>query len=96
MEKKEMTIWATILAVISGGGIGGTLAGYEAVKNHIYEIGDERWVTIASQNLKSKWELEDELSEIDRQIAKHVQRGEDVTDLLVRKAVLEERLRQVE
>lgn len=92
METKTVTIWTAITTAILGTGGAG---GYVAV-DKVYEVLDERYVTIAAQNLETKWRIQDELTELDREINRRVQQGEDVNDLLVRKAVLQERLKQLE
>ena len=84
-EAKQMSVYALIAALISGGGGYGS---YE-VFNFLVEQGDDRWVTIASQNQELMFDIEDELGEIQRRIDK----GEETVDDLIRKAVLEERLR---
>ena len=55
------------------------------------ELGDQRWVTVASQNLELRFKTEDELAHIQRKIDK----GIDTEGDRIRKAVLEERLRQL-
>ncbi len=88
-EKNDMGIWRTIV-LLAGGGGGYTT--YDLIKEHAISEGNKIWVTLASQNLETRFNIEDELAEIQRKIDK----GEETTGDLIRKAVLEERLKQLE
>lgn len=83
-----MGMWAVIFSLFSGGG-GYTV--FEVTTTYLIEQGDERWVTIASQNKKLMFEIEDRLRKINRKI----KNGTATQDDMVDKAVFEERLRQL-
>ena len=78
------TAIAAIIAALSGGG------GYAAYEGLIIVL-DQRYVTISSQNKELKFAIEDEIAEIQRRIDK----GAENEDDRIRKAVLEERLKQL-
>ena len=83
---KKVTI-GTLLALVLGSG------GYISVAgNPLYDILDDRYVTIAAQNIELQFNIEDELAQIQR----HIDNGTVTNDELVRKAVLEERLKRLE
>ena len=83
---KKVTI-GTLLALVLGSG------GYISVAgNPLYDILDDRYVTIAAQNIKLQLNIEDELAQIQR----HIDNGTVTNDELIRKAVLEERLKRLE
>ena len=84
-----MTIYAAVLALVTGSG---GWASFAAIHEYALEQGDQRWVTIASQNLQLEYDIEDELVDIQRKI----DNGKASTEDLIRKAVLEERLKQLE
>jgi hypothetical protein len=88
-DKKQMTLYAAILALVTGSG---GWASFAVIQEYALKQGDERWVTISSQNLELEYEIEDELSDIQNKI----DRGEATTENLIRKAVLQERLKQLE
>ena len=87
-DKKTM-YW--ILAVLGLGGSGT----FVATTNPLYQVLDQRYVTqdahLALESLKIEFDIRDELAEIQRRIDK----GEETTGDLIRKAVLEDRLRRV-
>jgi hypothetical protein len=83
-DKKKMGIWAAIIALVSGGG------GY-ATMDAALELGDQRWVTISSQNLELRFDTEDELAQIQRRI----ENGTDTEYDRIRRAVLQERLKRL-
>ena len=60
----DKKMWASIVAIIAFLSGGSGLAVYNAVTY----LGDQRWVTIASQNKELKFAIEDELSEIQHKI----------------------------
>ncbi len=80
---RNISIGAVIAALSGGGGV----YGFDALLN----MGDHRWVTIASQNVQVKFDIEDEIAQIKRWIIN----GTASPDDLVRKAVLEDRLRRL-
>ena len=83
---KKVTI-GTVLLVLLGGG------GYISInKNPVYDILDDRYWTIAAQNIEIEFAIEDELAQIQR----HIDNGTVTNDELIRKAVLEERLKRLE
>jgi hypothetical protein len=86
-SKGDKKMWTTILAIVAFLSGGSGLAVYEAV---IY-LGDQRWVTITSQNKALKFEIEDELADIQAKIEMGTATERD----RIRKAVLEERLKQL-
>lgn len=88
LKDKKVTIGA-VIAVLLGSG------SYVAIEEPVYDILDERYVTIASQNVELEFEIEDELDTIAKEIARKLQLGEDITDELVRTGVLEDRLRRL-
>lgn len=87
-NKKEIGIYALVIAVVGGGG---GWASYDRFKQHAIEEGNKLWVTLASQTLELRFIVEDELAMIQRKIDK----GDADEDDLTRKAVLEERLRHL-
>ena len=89
MEKKEMGILGAIVMVVGGGG---GYTSYEILKNHAIDEGNKIWVTLASQNVDTRFRIEDEIAEIQRKIDKGIEDEDD----RIRKAVLEERLKQLE
>jgi len=83
---KKVTI-GTLLALVLGSG------GYISVAgNPVYGLLDDRYVTIAAQNVELQFNIEDELAQIQR----HIDNGSVTNDELIRKAVLEERLKRLE
>ena len=83
-DKKKMGMWAVIVALVSSGG------GYATV-DIVLELGDDRWVTIASQNLNTRFATEDEIAQIQRRIDKGIETEDD----RIRMAVLKERLKRL-
>jgi len=83
----DKKMWATLVAIIAFISGGSGLAVFEAVTY----LGDQRWVTIASQNKELKFSIEDELAEIQHKI----DTGKATEQDRIRKAVLEERLKQL-
>ena len=83
-----MTVWGTIVLLVGGGG---GYTSYELVKDHAIDVGNDHWVTLASQNLDLRFETEDELATIQRKI----DRGTATEDDRIRQAVLEERLKRL-
>jgi len=83
----DKKMWATILAIIAFLSGGSGLAVYEAVTY----LGDQRWVTIASQNKELKFRIQDELSML-RTAQEH---NNCDTECVKRIAVLEDRLKQL-
>jgi len=81
---QSISIW-TLIAALSGG------SGVYAV-DALLDMGDHRWVTIASQNVQIRFDIEDEIVRINRWIVN----GTATPDDLIRKAVLEDRLRRLE
>lgn len=83
---KRMTVWGILAFLVTGG------SGYVASDpDLLFAIPDQRYVKIADQNLKYQWDIEDELA----QIQKKIDNGTATTDDLVRKGVLEDRLRRL-
>ncbi len=80
---KNISIGAVVAALSGGGGV----YAFDALLN----MGDHRWVTIASQNIEIKFDIEDEIAAIERWIVN----GTATPDDLIRKAVLEDRLRRL-
>ena len=87
-EGKKVTIWTLLVLLFTGGGY----TGFDMAVDYAVEQGDKRWVTVISMDKKLRWDIEDELSQIQIKI----DRGTSTTDDLIRKAVLEDRLRQLE
>jgi hypothetical protein len=87
-QTTKYSIYGVLTAFLGGGGY----ATYDAVKAHAIEEGNKVWVTLASQNVDTRFAIQDELAAIQRKITK----GQETTDDLIRKAVLEERLKQLE
>jgi hypothetical protein len=83
---KKVTIGTVLVLLAAGTGYIG------ATGNPVYDILDRRYVTIASQNIELQFNIEDELAQIERDI----ERGTATTDDLIRKGVLEERLKRLE
>ena len=79
-----MGLIGAVIALVSGGG------GY-ATMDLALELGDARWVTIASQNLNLRFQTEDEIAMIQRRIDKGVATEDD----RIRMAVLRERLKRL-
>ena len=84
-----MGILGAIVMVVGGGG---GYTSYEILKNHAIDEGNKIWVTLASQNVDTRFRIEDEIAEIQRKIDKGIEDEDD----RIRKAVLEERLKQLE
>ena len=80
---KTISIWAVVAALSGGGGVYAVDA--------LLDMGDHRWVTIASQNIEIRFDIEDEIAQIKKWIAN----GTATPDDLTRKAVLEDRLRRL-
>ena len=74
-----------IVAALSGGG--GVMA-FDAM----LDLGDQRWVTVAAQNLQVQWTLEDEIAEIEGKITSGTATQWDRERL----AVLKDRLKRLE
>jgi hypothetical protein len=89
VDKKQITIAGLTAAALGGGG---GWASYDRLKDHAIEEGSKVWVTLASQNIQYRHDIEDELAVIQRRISAGTQTNGD----MIRKAVLEERLRQLE
>lgn len=83
-----MSLYALIAALFTGGG--GYL-GADFATEALLNMGDERWVTVASQNLQIQWNLEDEI----RMIQRLIDKGHATADDLARMAVLQDRLRRI-
>lgn len=86
-SKKKMSIYALLAALFAGGGYFGIPEAQEA----ILTLGDQRWVTVASQNLQVQWGLEDEI----RMIQRKIDNGTSTQDDMIRMAVLQDRLRTI-
>ena len=80
--KKNIAIGAVVAALSGGGGV----MAFDA----LVDLGDNRWVTIAAQNLETQFDIEDEIARINKLIAN----GTATADDTIRKAVLEDRLRR--
>ena len=81
---KTISIWAVVAALSGGSGVYAVDA--------LLDMGDHRWVTIASQNVQIRFDIEDEITRIKRWIVN----GTATPDDLIRKAVLEDRLRRLQ
>ena len=62
--KKKMSIYALLAALFAGGGY----VGIPEAQDALLSLGDQRWVTVAAQNLQIQWNLEDEIAEIENKI----------------------------
>ena len=82
--KKNIGIGAIVAALSGGGGV----MAFDAV----LDLGDQRWVTVAAQNLQVQWNLEDEIAEIENKIINGVATQWDRERL----AVLKDRLKRLE
>lgn len=80
---QTISIW-TVIAGLGGGG------GYYAV-DALLDLGDQRWVTIASQNVQIEFDIEDEIAQIEIWI----RNGTATSDDMIRKAVLQDRLKRL-
>lgn len=85
--KKKMSVYALLAALFAGGGYLGVPEAQEA----LLVLGDQRWVTVASQNQSDIWRFQDELDEINDRIDQGIETGWDIK----RKAVLEDRLKRL-
>ena len=59
-----MSVYALLAALFAGGGYLGVPEAQEA----LLVLGDQRWVTVASQNQSDIWRFQDELDEINDRI----------------------------
>lgn len=88
-NRYTMPMYPLIVAIFTGGG--GWL-GADLAAEALLDMGDKRWVTVASQNLQIEWNLKDEIQLIQGRI----DRGEQTPDDLARIAVLRDRLRRIQ
>lgn len=86
VARQKVTIGTVLLLLVGGGSYFGTTS------NPVYDILDQRYWTIAAQNIELEFAIEDELTQIQR----HIDNGTVTNDELIRKAVLEERLKRLE
>ena len=83
LTTRNLSIGAVVAALSGGGGVYAVDA--------LLDMGDHSWVTIASQNIEIKFDIEDEIAAIEKWIG----HGTATADDLIRKAVLEDRLRRL-
>ena len=86
VTRQKVTIGTVLLLVV------GSASYMSASTNPVYDVLDRRYVTIAAQNIELEFAIEDELAQIQR----HIDNGTATNDELIRKAVLEERLKRLE
>lgn len=82
----KVTLW-TIIVVLLGGGSYVTIN-----ENPVYDVLDKRYWKISSQYITQEFAIEDELLEIQHRIDNGAATEEDI----IRKAVLEDRLRRLQ